>query len=460
MSSSSSITLKGCYTVTPMEPTWRGCLPLTEFDQLGITTYTPILFYYRPPQNWLTPPTKIATTLKHSLSKVLVHFYPLAGRLRSKGNKRFELECNAKGVQFIEAESSLTLSDLGDFSSSSDNYRSYLFPQVDYTLPIQDRPLLIVQLTNFKCGDISISLLLSHAVIDGQSGSHFIAEWAQLARGEPLKRIPFLDRNILHNKEPCNCVNEWKFDKPPLLLENSDSNVEEERKKKTMVAIIHVSKAQVERLRKITNESWNKPSNERNYTIYETITGHIWRSACIARGLKIDQPTVFGVVVDFRSRVKPSLPKKYFGNAIVNVVATSLAGDLMSKPLGYASSRIKEAIEKVNDEYVRSTLTDYKKRDYDRTMMHVYTVPFYRNPNLGALSWMMFSYHKFDFGWGEEVYMIPGIHTILEGETYILPSSQVDGTLVCFICLQEVYMSAFKKHFYEGIIELDSLSKL
>ncbi|KAL5071307.1 hypothetical protein RYX36_022194, partial [Vicia faba] len=50
----------------------------------------------------------------------------------------------------------------------------------------------------------------------------------------------------------------------------------------------------------------------------------------------------------------------------------------MSKPLGYASSRIKEAIEKVNDEYVRSTLTDYIKRDYDRTLMHGYTVPFYQ----------------------------------------------------------------------------------
>ncbi|XP_058724753.1 spermidine hydroxycinnamoyl transferase-like [Vicia villosa] len=459
MSSSSSITLKGCSTVTPMEPTWNGCLPLTEFDQLGITMYTPLLLYYRPPQNWLNPPTKIATTLKDSLSRVLVHFYPFAGRLRSKDNTRFELECNAKGVQFIEAESaSSTLPDLGDFSSS-DNYCSYLFPHIDYTVPIQDRPLLFVQLTNFKCGDISISLLLSHVIVDGQSAVHFIDEWARVAREESLKRVPFLDRNILYNKEPYNGVKEWKFAKPPLLLENSDGK-EEERKNKTTVAIIQVSKAQIERLRKISNESWNKSSNERSYTVYETVTGHVWRSACKARGLKFDQPTVFGVVVDFRSRVKPNLPKKYFGNAIVNVVATSLAGDLMSKPLGYASSRIKEAIEKVNDEYVRLTLSDYLKRDYDRTMMSGYTVPFYRNPNLGAVSWMMLSFTKFDFGWGKEVYMIPGIHTILEGEIYIIPNSQVDGSLVLFICLQEIYMNAFKRHFNEGVVELDSFSKL
>ncbi|XP_058724737.1 spermidine hydroxycinnamoyl transferase-like [Vicia villosa] len=461
MSSSSSITVKGCYTVTPMEPTWNGYLPLTEFDQIDITSYAPLLFYYRPPRNWLTPPTKIAATLKESLSRVLIHFYPFAGRLRSTDNNRFELECNAKGVQFIEAAESTSsaLSDLGDFSCSN-NYCSYLFPQVDYTLPIPDRPLLIVQLTHFKCGDISISLLLSHVITDGQSATHFIDEWARVARGESLKRVPFLDRNILRNKEPCNGVNEWKFAKPPLLLENSESNLDE-RKKKTTVAIIQLSKAQIERLRKISNESWNKSSNERSYTIYETITGHIWRSACKARGLKIDQPTVFGIVVNFKSRVKPSLPKTYFGNAIVNVVATSLAGDLMSKPLGYASSRIKEAIEKVNDEYVRLTLTEYIKKDYDRTKIRYDTVPpFYRNPNLGAVSLMMFSFANFDFGWGKELYVIPGIHIIREGETFILPSSQVDGSLVLLICLQEIYMNAFKRHFNEGVVELDSLSKL
>ncbi|XP_058734812.1 spermidine hydroxycinnamoyl transferase-like [Vicia villosa] len=455
--SSSSITLKGSYTVRPSEPT------LSEWDQFGIITHVPTIYFYRPPQNWLTPPIKIATTLKDSLSKVLVHFYPLAGRLQWKTNGRFELECNAKGAQFIEAESSSTLSDFRDFSSSSKNDYRNLFPFVDYTLPIEELPLVIIQLTNFKCGGISISMLVSHAVVDGRSASHFFCEWAQLARGEPLNRVPFLHSNMLNDGKPCNGVKEWNFSELPVLLGNLKSNVEKKRNK-TTVAKVKVSKIQVEKLRKIANESWNKSSNDRSYSRYETITGHLWRSACKARGHENDQPTWLGVSVDWRSRVKPNLSKEYFGNATMDVMATSLAGDLISKPLGYASSRIREAIEKVDDEYVRMVSECIKKQD-DLTkfqnldeVVSGNIVPFYKNPNLGVISWLTLPLHGLDFGWGKAVYMEPGIHEIYEGESLILPTLHDDGSLLIFICLQEVYMDAFKIYFYEGI-ELDTVVK-
>ncbi|XP_058755241.1 spermidine hydroxycinnamoyl transferase-like [Vicia villosa] len=456
MSSSSSMTLKDSYIVTPKEPTWCGCLPLSEWSQVGMITHVPLIYFYRPPPNWLIPPTKIATTLRHSLSKILVQFYPLAGRLQRKSNGRFDLECNAMGVQFMEAETSLALTDLGDFSPSSNDYCHYLFPRVDYTLPVQELPLLIVQLTKFKCGGISISFLISHIVSDGQSVMHFIFEWAQLARGESLKRAPFLDRNVLHGGEPCNNASGWEYNQLPLLLENLDSNVDE-RKEKTKNAILKVSEKQVEKLRKIANESWNKSSNDRDYSRYETITAHIWRSACKARGHKNDQPTAIGVCVDWRSRVKPNLPKEYFGNAILDVLATSMAGDLMSKPLGYASSRIREAIEQVNDEYVRLGV-EYFKKQHDLTKFQDIhdigsgeEVSFYRNPNLGVVSWLELPIYGMDFGWGKEIYMGPGFHEELEGDSLILPSPHDDGSLLIYICLQEDHMDKFKRHFYQGV---------
>ncbi|PNX81201.1 hydroxycinnamoyl-coenzyme A shikimate/quinate hydroxycinnamoyltransferase [Trifolium pratense] len=417
-SSSSKVTLKSCYSVRPMEPTWCGRLPLSEWDQIGIITHVPTIYFYQPPQNWLTPSTKIATTLKTSLSKVLVPFYPLAGRLQWKENGRFDIECNALGVQFIEAQSSLELSELGDFSPTSEYY-PYLIPHVDYTLPIQDIPLVMVQLTHFKCGGISISLLVSHAAADGQSSLHFSNEWARLARG------------------------------------NSDNF--EERKKKTTVAILKVSKTQAEKLKKTANESWGEPSNGRGYTRYETLTGHIWRSACKARGHGNDQPTGLGVCVDWRSRVEPNLPKGYFGNATLDVVATSLSGDLMSKPLGYASSRIREAIEKVNDEYVRLWFEYYKKQEDFTKFQDLREIlgsdekgPFYGNPNLGVVSWLTLPIYGLDFGWGKEVYMGPGTHD-MDGDSLLLPSHEDDGLLVA-ICLQEVHMDEFKRHFYEDIV--------
>jgi len=455
-SSSSKVTLKSCYSVRPMEPTWYGRLPLSEWDQIGNITHVSTIYFYRPPQKWLTSPNKIATTLKDSLSKVLVPFYPLAGRLQWKENGRFDVECNSLGAQFIEAESSLTLSELGDFSPSCEYY-PYLIPHIDYTRPIEDIPLVIVQLTNFKCGGASISLLISHAVADGPSALHFTSEWARLARGEPLKTMPYFDINVLSSRSNyCNNVNEWEFNEPPLLLGNSN-NVEE-RKKKTTVAMLKVSKTQVEKLKKTANESWEKPSNGRGYTRYETLTGHVWRSVSKARGHANDQPTSLGVCVDWRNRVEPNLPKGYFGNGVLDVVATSLAGDLMSKPLGYASSRIREAIEKVNDEYVRMGIEYFKKQedltkfqDLHARMGSDDKGPFYGNPNLGVVSWLTLPVYGLDFGWGKEVYMGPGTHDS-DGDSLLLPSYDDDGSLLVAICLQEVHMDAFKRHFYQDIV--------
>ncbi|CAI8611123.1 unnamed protein product [Vicia faba] len=455
-SSSSKVTLKSCYSVRPKEPTWNGVLPLSEWDQIGIITHVPTIYFYHPTQDWLTSPTKISHTLKESLSKVLVTFYPLAGRLQWQENGRFDLECNSSGVQFIEAQSTLALSEFNDFSPSSEYYR-YLIPQVDYTLPIQDIPLIFVQLTNFKCGGVSIGLLISHAVADGQSALHFTSEWARLARGETIKTTPFFDRSVVSLKSQCcNSVNEWEFNQPPSLLGNSDGV--EETKRKSTVAIIKVSKVQLEKLRKTANESWEKPSNGRGFTRYEIVTSHVWRSACKARGHRNDQPTVLGVCVDWRNRVEPNLPKGYFGNATLDIMATSLAGDLMSKPLGYASSRIREAIEKVNDEYVRQ-VSDYFKKQEDLTKFQdVHAMirnddkgPFYGNPNLGVVSWLTLPIYGLDFGWGREIYMGPGTHEI-DGDSLLLPSHDHDGSLSVAICLQELYMDAFKKHFYEDIV--------
>ena len=60
------------------------------------------------------------------------------------------------------------------------------------------------------------------------------------------------------------------------------------------------------------------------------------------------------------------LPIWYFGNATLDVFATSRAVDLMSKPLSYASSRVREATKKVNDEFVNSSI-DFLKIQRDLT---------------------------------------------------------------------------------------------
>ncbi|XP_049414770.1 spermidine hydroxycinnamoyl transferase-like [Solanum stenotomum] len=180
------VILKNHWVVKPAEATWNGTVSLSEFDQTFAVTHVPTIYYYKFFHDFVTD--EIIKTLKTSLSKTLVYFYPLAGRLRWINGSRLELDCDASGVVLTEAEADAKLDNLTDFLLSPD-YNS-LFPRVDYTVPIDELPLLFVQLTKFQCGGIALSFAISHAVVDGQSALYFFSEWARLARGEPLMFAP------------------------------------------------------------------------------------------------------------------------------------------------------------------------------------------------------------------------------------------------------------------------------
>ncbi|KAH7544697.1 hypothetical protein FEM48_Zijuj01G0013200 [Ziziphus jujuba var. spinosa] len=449
-----TVRFKGCCLVTPASPTWLGSLALSEWDQIGTITHVPTIYFYRPSPNWSSSTSdSIANTLKESLSRALVPFHPLAGRLRWIGAGRLELDCNAIGVQFIEAQTESKLDDFGDFTPSP-KYDNFI-PMVDYSLPIHELPLLLVQLTRFSCGGICLSLNISHAVVDGQSALHFISEWARLARGYPLETVPFLDRKVLRAGEPPVALprlGHSEFDHPPLLIGQLDTV--EERKKPTTVSILKIPKYVVEKLKEMANDGLD--SRHRAYTRYETLTGYVWRCACKARKHKNEQPTALGVCIDSRRRMKPPLPEGYFGNATLDVIAMSTAGELVSKPLRFAASKIREAIEKVTDEYVWSAI-DYLKNQPDLTRfqdLHALGSdqgPFYGNPNLGVVSWLTLPMYGLDFGWGKEIYMGPGTHDF-DGDSLILKDPNEEGGLLLALCFQVEHMEAFKAHFYKDII--------
>ena len=159
--------------------------------------------------------------------------------------------------------------------------------------------------------------------------------------------------------------------------------------------------------------------------------------------------------------MKPPLPSGYFGNASFDVIATSSSGELVSNSLGYAASRIREAINKVTNEYIWSTI-EYLKNQKDLSMFQdlplagstTHEELFYGNPNLGVVSWLRLPLYGLDFGWGKEVDMCLGAHeSDFDGDFVLLQSpSSDDGSLIVSLRLQVPHMDSFKKHFYADII--------
>ncbi|KAF7819269.1 spermidine hydroxycinnamoyl transferase-like [Senna tora] len=461
------VTITSSYTVTPSEPTPKACMWLSGSDQSCPWTHTPTIYVYQPPPHQ----HDAFHTLKHSLQKILVHYYPLAGRLRPIGGGRFEVDCNAKGVTLLQAESPKTLNHYGDFKP--DHTITDLIPHIDYTKPIDDIPLIFVQLTTFSCGGLIIGLANSHIMIDGLANSHtmmdgvaaihFVSSWAKLARGESLleQDMPFLDRTVLKCPEP---LRPPRFDHPeykdmPLLLGTSDAK--EEQKKESTVELLKLTKEQVEKIRKEATESMNLKTaytryEAKPYTRFEAVSGHIWRSACKARKHEYNQPTLVRTVGDIRNRLNPPLPPNFVGNAILRTVSRNVrAGEVMSKALGYAAQKVRDAIALVKDEeYLRDQLYLIETvEDVSRLRMGFHSLgcsktPFFGNPNLVIGTWTSMGVYDADFGWGKPLYMGPGLLGG-EGKIFIIPSE--DGSLVIAIRLQTAHMPDFKKFLYEDL---------
>ncbi|KAI3801556.1 hypothetical protein L1987_29664 [Smallanthus sonchifolius] len=437
--------------VKPADQTWSGKLALSELDQTGVTTHVPTIYFYKQsPQDWLT----VLQTLKTSLSSTLVHFSPLAGRLSFIAGGRLELECNAQGVRFMEAYADTKLVELDTLLPSPIYHQ--LIPSIDYqNTPLEEIPLLVLQVTRFACGGFSLGFNISHVVADGQSALHFVSEWARVCRGESIETPPYLDRKVLRAGDPprtCEMINREEFGPPPVLID--DQSGENEREKETTVTMLKLTTTQVDKLRNKANES-RKSYTSHGYTRYEAITAHIWRTSCKARNHKPEQPTALAISVDVRSKMRPPLPQKYFGNAIVNVIATGCSGEIVSKPLGFVSGKIRDVISKVDDEYVNSVIDFLKNQDDLSQFRELIPMDgdeghFYGNPNVGVISWLTLPIYGADFGWGKEVHMGPGTHES-DGDSLILYGKDGDGSLVVALCLQMRHMEDFKKLFYQDI---------
>ncbi|KAH9332058.1 hypothetical protein KI387_004166, partial [Taxus chinensis] len=86
-----------------------------------------------------------AKVIREALSKVLVYYYPLVGRLRNRvQDGKLQVECTGEGAVFVEASSPNTLSLLGDLEELKPSFQQLLFQSPPNT-PLEDIHPLILQ---------------------------------------------------------------------------------------------------------------------------------------------------------------------------------------------------------------------------------------------------------------------------------------------------------------------------
>ncbi|KAI3455220.1 hypothetical protein Pfo_011883 [Paulownia fortunei] len=364
----------------------------------------------------------------------------MAGRLKRDEDGRIAIDCNAEGVLFVEAESDGVVDDFGEFAPTLE--LRGLIPAVDYSQGISTYPLLVLQVTHFKCGGVSMGVGMQHHVADGFSGLHFINTWSDMARGLDITIPPFVDRTLLRASDPPQPQFKHIEYHPPPAMKTPDQHKTDAAATETAVSIFKLTRDQLNTLKAKSKEDGNTVT----YSSYEMLAGHVWRCACRARGLPQEQDTKLYIATDGRSRLRPSLPQGYFGNVIFTATPVAVSGDLLSKPVWYAASKIHDALARMDNDYLRSAL-DYLELQPDLKAL-VRGAHTFRCPNLGITSWVRLPIHDADFGWGRPIFMGPG-GIAYEGLSFVLPSPTNDGSLSVAISLQIEHMKLFEKLLYD-----------
>ncbi|KAM1714804.1 hypothetical protein TB2_024891 [Malus domestica] len=434
-----NVTVRESTLVKPAEETPKKALWNSNVDLVIPSIHTPSVYFYRPnpngASNFFDP-----AVLKHALSKALVPFYPMAGRLKRDDDGRIEIDCGGQGVLFVEAETGSVIDDFGDFAPTLELRR--LIPSVDYAAGISTYPLLLLQVTFFKCGGVSLGVGMQHHAADGFSGLHFINTWSDMARGLDLTLPPFIDRTLLRARDPPQPAFYHIEYQPAPQMKAPLQSAKPGAADSTTVSIFRLTRDQLNILKYKSKEAGNTVS----YSSYEMLSGHVWRCACKARELPDDQDTKLFIATDGRSRLQPPLPPGYFGNVIFTATPIAVAGDIQSKPTWYAASRIHDALVRMDDSYLRSAL-DYLELQPDLSAL-VRGAHSFRCPNLGITSWVRLPIHDADFGWGRPIFMGPG-GIAFEGLAFIIPSATNDGSLSLAISLQTEHMKSFSKLLYD-----------
>jgi hypothetical protein len=277
--------------------------------------------------------------LKLSLSRALVHFYPLSGRLVTKTNENppsclIYVDCdNSPGAKFIHAALDMTISEILSPIDVPLVVQSFFDHDKALNYDRHTMPLLSIQITELK-GGIFVGCSMNHCIVDGTSYWHFLNSWSEIfqAKGNDIS----LSHPPIHKRwfpDGCGPIINLPFTHQDEIISRFEAPALRER-------VFHFSSESIAKLKAKANAEYktNKISS------FQSLSALLWRCVTRARRLPLDQITRCKLAIDNRSRMDPQLSQDYFGNSIHFLVDVATAGELLEQSLGWAAWQLHQAV--------------------------------------------------------------------------------------------------------------------
>ncbi|XP_043705885.1 omega-hydroxypalmitate O-feruloyl transferase-like [Telopea speciosissima] len=365
--------------VPPAEETKKGLYFLSNLDQ-NIAVIVRTIYCFKSDEKGNEQAGQV---IKDALAKVLVHYYPLAGRLTISSEGKLIVDCTGDGAVFVDAEANCTIEEIGDITKPDPATLSKLVYDIPGAKNILEIPPLVAQVTKFKCGGFVLGLCMNHCMFDGIGAMEFVYSWGETARGLQLSVPPYLDRSILKSRDPPK----MEFPHHEFAEIEDISNTANLYQEEMLYRSFCFDPDKLDQLKM----NVMKEGILKKCTTFEALSAFVWKARSQALKLRPDQQTKLLFAVDGRSRFDPALPKGYFGNGIVLTNSVCSAGELLENPLSFTVGLVQKAVQMVTDSYMRSAI-DYFEITRAR-------------PSLAATllitTWSRLAFHSADFGWGD-----------------------------------------------------------
>ncbi|GAY47093.1 hypothetical protein CUMW_102020 [Citrus unshiu] len=375
------VEIQGREIIKPSHPTPHHLrnLELSLLDQTNYSLYVCTCFLYKVNNN--VKADQVSQRLKSSLSETLTKFYPFAGRVKDD----FSIECNDEGVEFIDGRADGFLSEY--LQNPDQKLLTEFQPFGGKGDPIAGKgPLLILQVTFFKCGGVAITTLSSHKLIDALSSSIFISCWAAVARAES---------------------NRFVFDASKL------------------------AQLQAE----VASASVPRPSR------VEALTALIWKCARTAsrsnRGFA--RPSLLVQAVNLRSVVVPPLSENSVGNSIGFMPAQTSEKEMELQELVCKLRKAKDEFSNNGIQTLLETKSILNVSESTRDKFERDEIDFF-----SFTSMISFPVHEgADFGWGKPIHVTFPNYTT--PNVVILVSTEDGAGIEAFVYLSPEDMPIFER---------------
>ncbi|RYR52581.1 hypothetical protein Ahy_A06g027475 isoform D [Arachis hypogaea] len=326
--------------------------------------------------------------IRDALSRTLVFYYPFAGRIREGHGRKLMVDCTEEGVLFIEADADVTLDQLRGSLQPPFPCSQELLYNVPGSDGIVNCPLLLIQVTRFKCGGFIFAIRVNHTMVDGTGLVQFVSALTEMAQGAHQPSIlPVWQRELLLARDPPQITcNHREYEQLPNTKEGTIISYDEND---MVQRSFFFGPTEIAFLRRLV------PRHLGQCTRFELITACLWRCRTKALQLAPEDDVRMMCIVNARARFNPNIPLGYYGNAFAYPAAVASVRKLCENPFGYAVELIKKVKAEVTEEYVRSVadLMVTKERPLFTTVGSCIVSNLTR-----------FGLKEADFGWGKALY--------------------------------------------------------